>query len=77
MLLDDQAARLRIIGSQVAGAARHRMSGLPPADWRGPARVGYDDAVERLRADLGDALRSLQDAAEQSIRAAATLESHG
>lgn len=77
MLLEDQAARLRVIASQVAGAARHRSSDLPPGDWRGPARASYDGAVERLRAELADALRNLQDASEQSVRAAATLERHG
>lgn len=77
MLLDDQAARLRMIASRVAGAARHRIPDLPPEDWRGPARAAYDGAVERLRADLGEALRCLQDAAEQSVRAATTLEHRG
>ena len=77
MLLDDQAARLRVLASIVAGSARHRMPTLPPSDWSGPARAGYDGVVERLRAELDEALRYLQEAAEQSARAVATLESHG
>jgi hypothetical protein len=77
MLLDDQAARLRLLASMVAGSARHRMPDLPPPDWSGRARAAYDAVVERLRAELDDALRSLQDAAEQSARAAATLETRG
>jgi hypothetical protein len=77
MLLEDQAARLRMIASLVAGSARHRMPHLPPADWSGPARTAYDGVAERLSAELEDALRCLQEAAEQSARAAGTLESRG
>lgn len=77
MLLDDQAGRLRVLASMVAGSARHRMPDLPPADWSGPARAGYDGVVRRLRAELEDALGCLQEAAEQSVQAAATLENRG
>ncbi len=77
MMLEEQAARLRVLVSLIAGSARHRMPDLPPEDWGGPARSAYDRIVERLRAELDEVLRCLQDAAEQSARAAATLESRG
>ncbi len=77
ILLDEQAARLRVLVSLIAGSARHRMPDLPPEDWSGPARAAYDAVVARLRAELDETLRNLQDAAQQSARAAATLESRG
>ncbi len=77
MLLDDQTMRLREVAAAIAGAARHRMPDLPPTDWSGPARSAYDGLVERLRSELGDILRQLEEAAAHSARAAATLESRG
>lgn len=77
ILLEEQAARLRVIVSLIAGSARHRIPELAPVDWSGPARFAYDGIVDRVRAELGDALRNLEDAAEQSARAAATLENRG
>jgi hypothetical protein len=51
------------------------MPELPPQDWSGPARLAYDELVLRVRSDVEEATSCLADAAAQSIRAAATLES--
>lgn len=74
-LLDEQAWRLRSVAATVRGAAHHRMPDLPPADWSGPARAAYDELVRRVRSELEEGLSNLEEAATQSIRASATLES--
>lgn len=75
LLLEEQAWRLRDLAAAIARVAGHRMPELPPQDWSGPARLAYDELVLRVRSDVEEATSCLADAAAQSIRAAATLES--
>ncbi len=76
-LLDEQALRLRSLAAVIAGTARYRVPQLPPEDWSGPARAAYDELVHRVRSEVEEALSSLAEASDHSIRAAATLESRG